>query len=212
MKQTIKNFLFKKRIKILKSKKGFSLLEVLVAVAIIGIVSAIAVPSYKANRKAAAQAAGSTSILNIKKAYQNCVVLNTFTNCDSLSEIGVECTDCTEQKNDSDKFCISLVKTSGGEDMKACISVDVSSSEKILTTMGGTLLTGTKLCKDEGTKTGGGGHVWDTTTKSEMTPIKNCKVKGDCGTDSTTPLNGSSKRYYCELVNKQGVCASNACT
>ena len=50
MKNTIKNFLLKKRIKILKSKKGFSLLEVLVAVGIIAIISAIAVPQYTANR------------------------------------------------------------------------------------------------------------------------------------------------------------------
>ena len=37
--KTIKNFLFKKRIRILKSKKGFSLLEVLIAVGIIAIIS-----------------------------------------------------------------------------------------------------------------------------------------------------------------------------
>ena len=43
MKNKLINFLFKKRIKILKSKKGFSLLEVLIAVGIIGVISAAAV-------------------------------------------------------------------------------------------------------------------------------------------------------------------------
>ena len=92
-----------------------------------------------------------------------------------MGDIGVECTDCTEQSNNSDKFCISLVKASGGEEMKACISVDVSSGEKILTTMGGTLLTGTKLCKDEGTKLDQGNYVWDSASKGEVTPIKTVK-------------------------------------
>ena len=37
MKKIIKNFLFKRRFKVLKNKKGFSLVEILVAVSIIGL-------------------------------------------------------------------------------------------------------------------------------------------------------------------------------
>ena len=90
MKQTIKNFLFKKRIKILRSKKGFSLLEVLVAVAIIGIISAIAFPQFQDHRETATRTAGDTSIGNIERAFQNCIVLKSFSDCVSLADLGVK--------------------------------------------------------------------------------------------------------------------------
>ena len=47
MKTIIKNFLFKKRFKIMKNNKGFSLMEVMVAVGIIGVVSGAGIPIYK---------------------------------------------------------------------------------------------------------------------------------------------------------------------
>ena len=46
MTQKIKEFFTKKRCRRLLNNKGFSLLEVLVAVSIIGIISAIAIPQF----------------------------------------------------------------------------------------------------------------------------------------------------------------------
>ena len=62
--KTIKNFLLKKR-KIMKSKKGFSLMEVLVAVGIIAIISSIAVATFQGNKKQAAEVVATTSASNV---------------------------------------------------------------------------------------------------------------------------------------------------
>ena len=70
----IKNFFTQKRCKKLLNNKGFSLLEVLVAVSIIGIISAIAIPQYNKNKNEAAKVAGSTTISNIRKAFTKTVL------------------------------------------------------------------------------------------------------------------------------------------
>ena len=113
----------------------------MVAVAIIGVISAIATPAFKANRKAAAKVAGSTSIGNIKRAYRTCVVLKPFDECNTLGGIGIECPDCestTDTASGAKKFCVHLKKKSGGQEMKACFSVDAV-ADTTLTTLWGEL-------------------------------------------------------------------------
>lgn len=53
MKKTIKNFFMKKRFKLLKNKKGFSLIEIMVAVGVMGIITAFAVPQYRSYQRTA---------------------------------------------------------------------------------------------------------------------------------------------------------------
>ena len=126
----IKDFLFKKRIKILRNKKGFSLLEVLVAVAIIGIISAIAVPRFQDYREQAGIVAGGTSIGNMAKAFHNCAALNNFTSCDSLEDIKITCADCKTTNNSSDyPICFGYDKKAGGKDFKLCVSINDSGVE-----------------------------------------------------------------------------------
>ena len=51
MKQRIKNFLFKKRVKILRNNKGLSLIEIMVALGLIGLLTALAVPQYRSYQR-----------------------------------------------------------------------------------------------------------------------------------------------------------------
>ncbi len=148
MKKTIKNFLMKRRFKTLKNKKGFSLLEVLIAVAIIGIISAIAIPQFADQRTKAAKVASDTSAGNIAKAFQNCVVLNSFANCDSLADLKVSCpggSSCVSG-GASPTFCAHLKRgTPNQDDFNVCVSVNATTGA-VSRTYGGELIKDVKVC------------------------------------------------------------------
>ena len=71
--KTIKNFLFKKRIKILKSKRGFSLMELLIVVSIMGVISAIAIPAYDKYKSNASAAGAKAEARTVFRALQTCM-------------------------------------------------------------------------------------------------------------------------------------------
>ena len=209
MKQKIKDFFTQKRCKKLLNNKGFSLLEVLVAVSIIGIISAIAIPQYNKNKNEAAKVAGSTTISNIRKAHQNCLVLKDFGDCDTLGEIGISCADC-ESTHDADTFCADFKKGSGSNEMKACVSIK---GDNTVITYGGDLMEGSYICQSseyQSANTPKWG-AW-----SDVTPVKNCKTSTattDCGVASVSAPNNGDKKYQCTQVNKQGECnSSHECT
>ena len=60
----------------LKSEKGFNLIELMIVVAIIGILAAVAMPSYLSHIRKAAQVDGINRLLDIKTAQEKYYALN----------------------------------------------------------------------------------------------------------------------------------------
>ena len=210
--KTIKNFLFKKRIKILKNNKGFSLMEVLVAVGIIAIVSAIAVPEFQDYRRQAGRTAGDTSIGNIGRAYQSCMVLKKFEECNNLSAIGINCEDCTSNNDTANKkFCAQIQKETAGKTFRVC--VDFDGSDLVGRAYGGDLFSNIKLCHETGVSHGTNSGV--AFSERAMKGAKECvNPTPTCNTTATktegTSPNHFVTTYTCKNIDvAKGVCQSS---
>ena len=118
----LKKIFFKKGIKVLKNKKGFSLLEVLIGVTIIGIIGAIAVPRFQNYRETAIITTAVTSGKNIAKAYNLCTA--TRTSCTSLSELNISCETCGDIEDGATGFCVEMSQTISGKTFTSCVQVN----------------------------------------------------------------------------------------
>lgn len=72
----------------MRNQNGFTLMELMVVVAIIGIISAIALPSYTKNVQKTARGEGMTEILNIMRSQEN-YFANEFTYTTTLTELNM---------------------------------------------------------------------------------------------------------------------------
>ena len=139
MKNKIKNFLFKKRIKILRNKKGLTLMEVMITLAIIGVISAIALPQFNRYRSEASYTAQSESLKNVAKAFDICVTTRDFASCDSLSELNITLPSTDgggfTQKSGgrNGQFCADARTVIGGVDVRNCVSISASAGTRAFT-------------------------------------------------------------------------------
>ncbi len=190
---------------ITKNNKGFSLLEVLVGVSIIGIISAIAVPTYTKYREGASLTAGNTTADNIVKAYRNCLVLNTHAQCNTLAKISMTCPACKEPSTaHATNFCAYYDKPIGGQAFKLCVSVVAGQATK---TIGGAFKVCTRSCTAASVCAGGTGKPATTDEVVPGKPLQLCDTTPDCGNTDGTPV-GSS--YGCKVRTSGGACTSSA--
>ena len=120
----------------LGKKLGFSLIELLVVVAIIGILAAVAIPAYNKYRKTAAVGAMSSDATNIARAVTACLTVNPFSSCDErtdtalgLSTQGLSAGIAAKAPN----ICFEFTREISGTTYSQCVSVDASSSTVTLT-------------------------------------------------------------------------------
>ena len=210
MKNKIKNFLFKKRVKILRNKKGFSLMEVMIAVGIIGVIAGIAVPQFQEYRITAAVTVVNTTGDNIVKAYNLCTA--TKTSCNTLEALKMKCDICkSDDIQTTAGLCVPMEQKIQNQSFKAC--VHISTDGTVTKTYGGAL----KICYVTSAK-GKDGVVGGDVDTAAYVPndakhIITCDELADC-----TPLDGEGTtgntftKDKCEARTGGAICASGLCT
>ena len=107
----------------LKNNRGLSLIEIMVALSILAVVGAIAVPQFTNYRKSAAYSALEQSTTNTQRAFQLCRATKAFTECNTLSLINMPGLDAaaTESPNGNTSWCTDAEQDISGDPVKACI-------------------------------------------------------------------------------------------
>ena len=98
-----------------------------------GTLAAVAIPAYNKYRTNAARGAFSATGTNIVRAFQACIAVNAFSNCNSLSDLDIDVPSSTNDGGVSPFFCADMTQEIGGETFKGCFQVSSRDSSVITT-------------------------------------------------------------------------------
>ena len=73
------------------NKKGFSFIEILIVVGIVGVLASIVITAYNKYQENAVKRVIKISTINASKAIQNCLALKGVRGCNSFQKLGFKC-------------------------------------------------------------------------------------------------------------------------
>ena len=180
------------------NNKGFSLIEVVVTVALLAIISGIAIPQYSKYKEVAAFQGIGVDLQTVRKQFGVCMAVNQFhDSCDSQTELDINITGLTNIGSDGDNFCADIRKPVRGENVKSCIEVAVTTGIVSRQT------SNQKVCYRESGTT-------QSSPACTASGYDSCDIlEWDKGTCTSATACGTSG-YYCE--DETGECNTSAGT
>lgn len=126
---------------------GFSLIELMIVVVIIGIIASIAVPTYQNNVLRSSRGDGMTALLDIMRAQEN-FFANEYTYTTNLTQLNYN----AAQASSSGKYIITA-RQCGNDSLEVCVML-------VATAQGGQAIDGNLTLDSRGNRTHNGAVGW----------------------------------------------------